>query len=279
MSSTHEPADKHLLDQPIAEAPSIASEFAGDGGTEKITASTTDGPGSGKNEASEAETPTEKIGEEAAVGEENSRHGDGQAGAQTHPEESTGQLSADTAALDLSKEAGESKESKKHRSSSPPPPPPPKDEKYLSGASPFTSPLPSPMSPTHSGAVDAKESAPNGTISEQKKPASNGAEGVSAEDDSKSEIQSIMDQFNEGKGGPAEEEIMSPRWERAGPLLGAQAVHPPRRSSLEPLKSPLSDAASSSSQAVQSPPPRTSSLPQSQLSERAALAETTVLDL
>lgn len=54
---------------------------------------------------------------------------------------------------------------------------------------------------------------------------------------SNSEIQSIMDQFSEEGGGPGEEEVMSPRLEFAGPLLGAPIQHPPRKSSLEHLNS------------------------------------------
>lgn len=51
-----------------------------------------------------------------------------------------------------------------------------------------------------------------------------------------SEIQSIMDQFDEGGDGPDEEEVMSPRLELAGALLGNPVQHPPRKSSLEPSK-------------------------------------------
>lgn len=55
------------------------------------------------------------------------------------------------------------------------------------------------------------------------------------ESDSRSEIQSIMDQFGEDGQGPGHEEVMSPRLEFAGPLLGSPVQHPPRKSSLEPL--------------------------------------------
>jgi hypothetical protein len=53
---------------------------------------------------------------------------------------------------------------------------------------------------------------------------------------SRSEIQTIMEQFSEGLDAPGQEEIMSPRLEIAGPLLGSAVQHPPRKSSLEPLK-------------------------------------------
>jgi hypothetical protein len=87
-----------------------------------------------------------------------------------------------------------------------------------------------------------------------------------AEDDGTgSEIQSIMEQFDEGMGGPGAEEIMSPRLEIAGPMLGSPIVYPPRRSSLEPPRSgtqSLLHTESSSSQSITTapPPPRSSSL-------------------
>lgn len=52
---------------------------------------------------------------------------------------------------------------------------------------------------------------------------------------SRSEIQSIMEQFSEDGGGPGADEVMSPRLEIASPLLGTSMQHPPRKSSLEPL--------------------------------------------
>ncbi|KAK4237454.1 hypothetical protein C8A03DRAFT_44709 [Achaetomium macrosporum] len=52
---------------------------------------------------------------------------------------------------------------------------------------------------------------------------------------SRSEIQSIMEQFSEEGGGPGADEVMSPRLEMASPLLGGPIQHPPRKSSLEPL--------------------------------------------
>ncbi|PNY29136.1 Vacuolar protein sorting-associated protein 9a [Tolypocladium capitatum] len=57
---------------------------------------------------------------------------------------------------------------------------------------------------------------------------------------SRSEIQSIMEQFSETGGGPGEEEVMSPRLEIASPILGGAMQHPPRKSSLEPLAPSIS---------------------------------------
>ncbi|KAI1077130.1 hypothetical protein F5B20DRAFT_583622 [Whalleya microplaca] len=56
------------------------------------------------------------------------------------------------------------------------------------------------------------------------------------EGNSRSEIQSIMEQFPEDGGGPGEAEVMSPRLEITSPLLNSPPMqHPPRKSSLEPL--------------------------------------------
>ncbi|KAI1146619.1 hypothetical protein F4825DRAFT_440125 [Nemania diffusa] len=53
---------------------------------------------------------------------------------------------------------------------------------------------------------------------------------------SRSEIQSIMEQFPEEGGGPGVEEVMSPRLEITSPHLASPPLpHPPRKSSLEPL--------------------------------------------
>jgi Rab5 GDP/GTP exchange factor len=64
------------------------------------------------------------------------------------------------------------------------------------------------------------------------------SEGEDEQDgnESRSEIQSIMEQFPEEGGGPAAEEVMSPRLEIASPFLSSPPPqHPPRKSSLEPL--------------------------------------------
>ncbi|OCT51587.1 Vacuolar protein sorting-associated protein 9a [Cladophialophora carrionii] len=55
--------------------------------------------------------------------------------------------------------------------------------------------------------------------------------------ESTSEIQSIMDQFDDETAAPSKESIMSPRHEMTGPILGSTSGFPPRRSSLEHLRS------------------------------------------
>ncbi|KAH6662429.1 vacuolar protein sorting-associated protein [Plectosphaerella plurivora] len=57
---------------------------------------------------------------------------------------------------------------------------------------------------------------------------------------SRSEIQSIMEQFTGDGGGPGAEEVMSPRLELTSPIFGGPIQHPPRKSSLEPLAPTLS---------------------------------------
>ncbi|KAI1112819.1 hypothetical protein F5Y14DRAFT_420341 [Nemania sp. NC0429] len=53
---------------------------------------------------------------------------------------------------------------------------------------------------------------------------------------SRSEIQSIIEQFPEDGSGPGADEVMSPRLEIASPHLTSPPLqHPPRKSSLEPL--------------------------------------------
>jgi hypothetical protein len=134
-------------------------------------------------------------------------------------------------------------------SSPSPPAPPPKDDRYLSTSnvpSRTTSPVSHGRSSEDTDAADyaAKDESGGDTGGER------------------SEIQSIMEQFEHGGGGPNADEIMSPRLELANPLLESPISHPPRRSSLAPLDKPLPipKDGPSSEQPLQSPPPRTSSL-------------------
>ncbi|KAG6036838.1 hypothetical protein E4U41_005474 [Claviceps citrina] len=57
---------------------------------------------------------------------------------------------------------------------------------------------------------------------------------------SKSEIQSIMEQFSEEGGGPGVDEVMSPRLELTSPTFGGPGQHPPRKSSMEPASQSIS---------------------------------------
>ncbi|KAF2263315.1 hypothetical protein CC78DRAFT_534091 [Lojkania enalia] len=139
-----------------------------------------------------------------------------------------------------------------------PPPPPPKDEKYLSSGQDVPSRTTSPVSQGRSSGRNSEDA----EAAEYASKYEDGDEDIA--DDSRSEIQSIMEQFDYGHGGPGVDEIMSPRMELAGPMLESPITHPPRRSSLEPLNKPLPNpteaASSSSEQPLQSPPPRSSSL-------------------
>jgi hypothetical protein len=64
--------------------------------------------------------------------------------------------------------------------------------------------------------------------------------------ESASEIQSIIDQFEDASAAPSREQIMSPRHEMRGPILGSATSYPPRRSSLEHLRSRDMDTIASS---------------------------------
>jgi len=138
------------------------------------------------------------------------------------------------------------------RETSPTPPPPPAKEVAYLDPTPKTPGATPPPTRTSSSATKYSED-PNNLISfddvQSQSKATSGASSDAefdgkqsttqikeANTESRSEIQSIMDQFDERGGGPGMEEVMSPRLEIAGPLLGSPIQHPPRNSSLEPLK-------------------------------------------
>lgn len=135
-----------------------------------------------------------------------------------------------------------------------PPPPPPKDDKFLSTSnvpSRTTSPVSQPvLSRRPSEDVDAAAYAPKQDS------------GDDAVDDSQSEIQSIMEQFADGHGGPGADEIMSPRLEMAQPNFDSPITHPPRQSSLGSTEKPLPvpEENPTPENPIRSPPLRTSSL-------------------
>lgn len=58
------------------------------------------------------------------------------------------------------------------------------------------------------------------------------------EDNTTSEIQNIIDQFDGGQHATGEEDVVFPRLEFADSMLGNSVQHPPRNSSLEPIRSP-----------------------------------------
>lgn len=128
-----------------------------------------------------------------------------------------------------------------------PPPLPEKDNTYLN-AKP-TSPVP-PLSPAASEWTEKElPNVPAGGELDEKA-GNNGEKG--GDEESQSEIQSIMGQFTDPARNNDQGDIMSPRMELAEQFLGGSNQFPPRKSSLEHLQinPPISgDAASSSTEA------------------------------
>jgi len=134
-----------------------------------------------------------------------------------------------------------------------PPAPPPKDKKFLATSKhPKSKVEEMDLDPEKEAMMraEARDTEDNADVPP--------AKGEEQFDDQQSEIASIMEQFEDGMGGPGEAEIMSPRLEIAQPMFGSP-THPPRKSSLEPLRSGTPDSVRAS-QTFQSPPPRSSSL-------------------
>lgn len=134
----------------------------------------------------------------------------------------------------------------KETTSPEPPPPPPKDDKFVpTTKKPETDPekeaLKSEDTEYDVGANDEHE------------------ESGEVFDDEQSEIASIMEQFQDDEAAPGEAEIMSPRLEIGQPFFGSPGQHPPRKSSLEPIRTGSPDSLRKSL-TLHSPPPRTSSL-------------------
>ena len=116
------------------------------------------------------------------------------------------------------------------------------------------------------------------TPRQESSPSRNPAVTAESQDDgSTSEIQSIMDQFDEGNDDIADDETDQPTLGEETPHLETQVEHPPRRSSLEPMRpinqqlahDPASDLEARAQESptledgARSHPMRTSSLPQS----------------
>ncbi|KAJ9644521.1 hypothetical protein H2201_000295 [Coniosporium apollinis] len=181
--------------------------------------------------------------------------------------DAAGSIAAQTAALSLNR-GGRNDLANKQRVRSPtPPPPPPKDEKYLNLRDDDTVRSRSPGVVQGQQMVNSAPGTPEVEYNE-KYPLEAGdypagqEEGTGAVDDTRSEIQSIMEQFDEGMGGAGMQEIMSPRMEIAQPMLGSPVSHPPRKSSLEPLNKVASSSSVVSGfsldPALQLPPRRSS---------------------
>ncbi|PVH87345.1 hypothetical protein DL98DRAFT_405753 [Cadophora sp. DSE1049] len=127
----------------------------------------------------------------------------------------------------------------------------PDDKSYLDPTpkTPYSSQPPSRSTsnaasiPQYSRSVEPPERSPTRSDAGFDEKAS--ASGDEREHNPRSEIQTIMDQFSEEGQGPGHEEIMSPRLEFAGPLLGSPIQHPPRKSSLEPLNASFTSAGQS----------------------------------
>ncbi|KAL9045224.1 MAG: hypothetical protein Q9214_001701 [Letrouitia sp. 1 TL-2023] len=135
---------------------------------------------------------------------------------------------------------------------------------------------PTPMTPRYS-------SSPSRTPSNAGSFKEDSADRKEVDEESTAEIQSIMDQFGDEDGGHRAEDIASSRLEIGSPLLPSPVQHPPRKSSLEPLRSssPASATAnyhdpsqlqetSTPQSPVQKPPLRSFSIPQS---TRLSMAE------
>lgn len=170
------------------------------------------------------------------------------------------------AALPLAAPTGPLPATEKDTPRSPSPPAlPPKDEKFLKTDQDVASHPKAPVNESKGLRVDTHGAGGTEGNDRSEMAWTAPAKNRGLLDDSRSEIQSIMEQFDEGMGGPGEQEIMSPRLEFAGPILGSPASHPPRKSSLEPVKagalsSSATESASPSGQVVRLPPPRSSSL-------------------
>lgn len=78
---------------------------------------------------------------------------------------------------------------------------------------------------------------------------------MAAERESQPEIDSIMTQFTDEAVAPRKDEIMSPRMEIAGTILGHGTQFPPRRSSLEPLRPNQSQTSITGEQETGGAPP------------------------
>jgi Rab5 GDP/GTP exchange factor len=132
-------------------------------------------------------------------------------------------------------------ESKDLPSTPPPPQPPAAIEKPYRDPTPKT-PVPSRMPSTRSHVNEYNEK----YVGNENETSQGPRSATDNDAESTSEIQSIMDQFDDESVAPTKEQIMSPRNEISSPILGSPGQFPPRKSSLEPLRSRDMDAIASS---------------------------------
>ncbi|KAJ9630830.1 hypothetical protein H2203_001355 [Taxawa tesnikishii (nom. ined.)] len=141
--------------------------------------------------------------------------------ADTQPSTGTNSLSDQVAKVSLSPPNAADPFTEKERIRSPsPPPPPPKDPKFLNAQLNAVAP----SSTSSSVEYDEKHPPEDDTVADPQP----GTDDATS--DNKSEIQSIISQFDDGAGNELRS-IMSPRPELAQPSF------PPRASSLEPVRS------------------------------------------
>ncbi len=131
-------------------------------------------------------------------------------------------------------------------STPPPPRPPAANEKPYRDPTPKT-PVPSRVPSTRAPVDQYQEKRMENELESSQDP----RQSVENDIESASEIQSIMDQFDDASIAPTKEEIMSPRHEVSSPLQ-SPGQYPPRKSSLEHIRSRDMDAFASSPVATSS---------------------------
>ena len=145
-------------------------------------------------------------------------------------------LHLDTAAINTTI----SPEVKDLPSTPPPPQPPAANEKPYRDPTPKT-PMPSRVPSTRAPLEEYNEK----HIDDEVETSQDSRQSFENDNESASEIQSIMDQFDDASIAPTKEEIMSPRHEVSNPLQ-SPGQYPPRKSSLEHMRSRDMDAFASS---------------------------------
>lgn len=137
---------------------------------------------------------------------------------------------------------------------SPAPPPPEKDDAYLKSTSTPPAPASQSAGESNSGPSSEKDlpDVPGDSNPDSRQPGQD--EGARDDNDSQPEIQSIMRQFQDPIRSTGQDEIMSPRLELADQFRGAQNYFPPRKSSLDYMKSPESGSSTVASPEIHPTP-------------------------